>query len=136
MAYDNNNIFARILRPGDPVPYKGLMRKSIHSPEYQRVLALLVAMRQKAGLTQRELAKKLDREHSFVCRIETGERRLDLIEFYWVCRALGQAAPQLYTELIRQIENPTASESIAPFLIKAAEPRSTYKIKTGKSVNA
>ena len=35
----------------------GAMRKSIHSPEYQQVLARLVAMRQKAGLTQRDLAK-------------------------------------------------------------------------------
>lgn len=42
----------------------------------------LLAMRQKAGLTQRDLAKKLGREHSFVWRIEAGERRLDVIEFY------------------------------------------------------
>jgi len=108
------------------------MRKSIHSPEYQQVLALLVAMRQKAGLTQRDLAKQLGREHSFVWRIETGERRLDLIEFYWICQALGQDAPHLYAELIKKIEKPSQSGTSAPFLIKAAEPRSSYRIKSGK----
>jgi transcriptional regulator with XRE-family HTH domain len=108
------------------------MRKSIHSPEYQQVLALLVAMRQKAGLTQRDLAKKLGREHSFVWRIETGERRLDVIEFYWICQALGQDAPYIYTELIKGIEKPTESGTPAPFLIKAAEPRSSYRIRPGK----
>ena len=61
------------------------MTKSVHTPAYEKVMAELVAMREKAGLTQRQLAKKLNREYSFVWRIETGERRLDLVEFYWVC---------------------------------------------------
>jgi hypothetical protein len=38
-------------------------------------------------MTQRQLAAKLKREHSFVGRIEIGERRLDLIEFWEYCRA-------------------------------------------------
>ena len=65
------------------------MRKSTHSPEYVEVLQTLVSMRKAAGLTQRELAKKLKREQSFVWRIEHGERRLDVVEFHWVCNALG-----------------------------------------------
>jgi DNA-binding XRE family transcriptional regulator len=80
------------------------MRKSIHSPEYQHVLTALVAMREKAGMTQRDLAKKLGREHSFVWRIETGERRLDVIEFHWVCKALGQDASEVYRSLIRSVK--------------------------------
>ena len=76
------------------------MRKSIHSPEYRLVLERLVALRHKAGLSQRELAEKLGREHSFVWRIETGERRLDVVEFHWVCEALGQDASRVYRDLI------------------------------------
>ena len=83
--------------------YKGSMRKSIHSAEYRRVLVKLVEMRKEAGMTQRELAHKLGREHSFVWRIETGERRLDVIEFYWVCRALGRDATTVYRDVIRGI---------------------------------
>ena len=77
------------------------MRKSIHSPEYQHVLDRLVALRKRAGLTQRELARKLGREHSFVWRIETGERRLDIVEFFWVCEALGANAAHLCQQLAK-----------------------------------
>ena len=76
------------------------MKKSIHSEEYQAVLNKLVEMRTAAGLTQRALAKKLNREYSFVWRIEKGERRLDVVEFFWVCEALGQDAKAVYAELI------------------------------------
>ena len=48
------------------------MKESIHSEEYKVVLLKLVAMRTEAGLTQRDLAKRLNREHSFVWRVETG----------------------------------------------------------------
>ncbi len=75
------------------------MRKTIHTPEYQCVLKKLVEMRHSAGMTQRELATRLEREHSFVWRIEKGERRLDLLEFFWVCEALGQDAETIYAEL-------------------------------------
>ena len=77
------------------------MKKSVHSPEYRLVLKKLVAMREQAGLTQRDLAKKLGREHSFVWRIETGERRLDVAEFFWVCQALNQDASATYRALIK-----------------------------------
>ncbi|HBA84892.1 MAG TPA: XRE family transcriptional regulator [Verrucomicrobia bacterium] len=86
-------------------PYSGGMRKSVHSEEYQLVLAKLIAMRKEAGLTQRALAKRLDREYSFVWRIEKGERRLDVVEFYWVCQALEKNAKTVYKELVSAIES-------------------------------
>lgn len=79
------------------------MKESINSPEYQLVMEALIAMRKKAGLTQRDLAKALNREHSFVWRIETGRRRLDVIEFFWLCRTLKQDAAVVYRDLIREI---------------------------------
>jgi len=76
------------------------MTKSAHTPHYEKILAELVAMRKKAGLTQRQLAKKLNREYSFVWRIETGERRLDLVEFYWVCNACNFDPAKTYSRLV------------------------------------
>ena len=75
------------------------MKKSTHTEEYKAVLDQLVKMRKEAGFTQRQLAEKLEREHSFVWRIEKGERRLDVVEFFWVCNALGYDAAKVYTEL-------------------------------------
>ena len=75
------------------------MKKSTHTEEYKAVLVQLVKMRKEAGLTQRQLAEKLEREHSFVWRIEKGERRLDVVEFFWVCNALEQEAAKVYSAL-------------------------------------
>lgn len=86
------------------------MKKSTHSPEYQYVLKKLIEMRRAAGLTQLELATRLEREQSFIWRIEKGERRLDLVEFRWVCQALNVRPEKIYKELMRemdsQLENP------------------------------
>jgi len=79
------------------------MTESIHSPEYRLVLAKLIAMRQETGMTQRDLAKILKRENSFVWRIETGKRRLDVVEFYWVCKALRKNAAVVYRKIIHEI---------------------------------
>ncbi|MDA3874577.1 MAG: helix-turn-helix transcriptional regulator [Kiritimatiellae bacterium] len=76
------------------------MKKTIHSREYQVVVEKLRALREAAGMTQRDLAAKLDREHSFVWRMEKGERRLDVVEFHYVCQALGADTDALYSELL------------------------------------
>jgi len=65
------------------------MAKSLHTPEYEHFRALLVAAREKAGLTQAGVSEKLRRPQSFVAKYEGGERRLDVIEFVQVCTALG-----------------------------------------------
>lgn len=78
------------------------MEKSTFTPLYERFRERLVAMREKAGMTQRDLARKLGREHSFVSRIELGERRLDVVEFYWVAKALGQDPGRVAADLMRE----------------------------------
>lgn len=64
------------------------MAKSLHTPEYEHFRSLLVAAREKVGLTQAEVSAKLGRPQSFVAKYEGGERRLDVIEFVQVCTAL------------------------------------------------
>ncbi len=44
-------------------------------------------------MTQRELATRLDVAHALVANWESGERRVDLAEFYWICGACG-ASPE------------------------------------------
>ncbi len=60
------------------------MHKSIYSPQYQAVTQRLRELREGAGMTQRDLAQKLNVPRSTVARIELGERRVDLLEFYRV----------------------------------------------------
>jgi transcriptional regulator with XRE-family HTH domain len=63
--------------------------KQLRTGRHERVMAVLVAIREEAGVTQRELARRIGRAHSYVGRIETGARRLDLPEFIEWCEALG-----------------------------------------------
>jgi transcriptional regulator with XRE-family HTH domain len=63
--------------------------KTIYSQEYKRLLETLVALRQEAGLTQRDLAKRLGTHHSWVAKVELGERRLDVIETVRLIKVLG-----------------------------------------------
>jgi transcriptional regulator with XRE-family HTH domain len=64
------------------------MPKSIFSEGQEKLQKLLQTTRQKANLTQSELAKKLNRPQSFVSKYESGERRLDLVELRQICQAL------------------------------------------------
>ena len=65
----------------------GAMEKSTFTPEYLALRNELVAARKGAGLTQRELAKRLAVAHSWVAKVESGERRLDFVELWWFLSA-------------------------------------------------
>jgi transcriptional regulator with XRE-family HTH domain len=49
---------------------------------------LLRAIRKESGLSQQELATRLDKPQSFVSKYESGERRLDILEIFQICRTL------------------------------------------------
>jgi transcriptional regulator with XRE-family HTH domain len=51
--------------------------------------ALIIAERKAAGLSQAEVAKKLRRYQSIVANIESGERRIDVVEFLDIAEAIG-----------------------------------------------
>ena len=76
------------------------MQKSLKSPEYARLIAALVAVRHSAGIRQQALAKKLNRPQSFVAKYEGGERRLDLIEFIAIARALDADPVKLFRDFV------------------------------------
>ena len=67
------------------------MEKSRHirTPRHKMLMATLKSARETAGLTQRELAQRLDRAHSYVGKIESGERQLNVLEFCEYVQALG-----------------------------------------------
>jgi transcriptional regulator with XRE-family HTH domain len=78
------------------------LSKSVYSAHYKRLRALLIAYREKAGLTQTELAKALGRPQSFISKVESGERRLDVVELLEVLRALNYDSAEFISELSRK----------------------------------
>lgn len=75
------------------------MRKSIYDQDYRRLIDALREARTSAGLTQQDVADRLRRPQSFVAKIEGCERRLDLVEFVHLCRALGVAPTAILSAL-------------------------------------
>ncbi|MER9227940.1 helix-turn-helix domain-containing protein [Mesorhizobium sp. M0664] len=75
------------------------MPKSLRSPRHQRFLAQLVSLRKAKGLTQAQVAEKLDRPQSFVAKYEGGERRLDVIEFLDLTAALDADPCEILSSL-------------------------------------
>ena len=78
------------------------LSKSVHSPDMFAFRGLLVKARKAAGLTQQELAKRLGKPQSFVAKYEGGERRLDVVEFISVARAIGADPIRIIRSLMRQ----------------------------------
>lgn len=56
------------------------MEKTIYSSEYKKVIDKLKDARIKAGLTQLDVARKLRKHQSYISKIESRERRLDILE--------------------------------------------------------
>lgn len=63
--------------------------KGFQDERYRVLIGMLVAARKSAGLSQGALADLLHRHQQFVSRYETGERRLDVVEFVDIARALA-----------------------------------------------
>lgn len=76
------------------------MPSSIFTDRHQEFIGFVASARKAAGITQVELAARLDRPQSFVSKVERGERRLDVIEFCQVAEALGQEPAKLLQEFL------------------------------------
>ena len=75
------------------------MTKSVFTAKYDRFRLLMVEARKSVELTQSQLAKKLSRPQSFVSKYERGERRLDVVEFLAVAKAIGTDPVKLIKKL-------------------------------------
>lgn len=81
------------------------MPSSLYSDEYVAFVDALVDVRRGLGVTQDELAARLQKPQSFVSKSERRQRRIDVVEFIAIAEALGQD-PAALLERLRG--NPTA----------------------------
>ncbi|MGF6178687.1 helix-turn-helix domain-containing protein [Ensifer sp. 4252] len=65
------------------------MAKTLGTPRHKALIALLIEKREAAGLTQTELAAQLGEYQSFVARLESGQRRVDVVELLEIAAILG-----------------------------------------------
>ena len=65
------------------------MTKTLHSARHRRLVQLLIEQRKAAGLTQADVAKALNRHQPHIANIESGERRVDVVEFLELAQVIG-----------------------------------------------
>lgn len=80
------------------------MAKSVFTSEYETFLKLLRAAREKAGITQVQVAQKLELTQSAVSKIERGERRLDVVELRRWCQAIGISLSKFARDLEKALD--------------------------------
>ena len=76
--------------------------KSVHSTEQAVFCELMIKARKAANLTQHQVAKRLRRPQSFVAKYEGGERRVDVVEFIEICKAVEADPNKLLKVLIQR----------------------------------
>ncbi|MEP2990017.1 MAG: helix-turn-helix transcriptional regulator [Parasphingorhabdus sp.] len=65
------------------------MGRTLRSPGHLALMEALKRARLDAELTQTQLAERLDRPQSFVAKYENGERKIEVVEFVHITRAIG-----------------------------------------------
>jgi len=75
------------------------MAKTLGTEQHKALIAMLIAKREAAGITQAQLAEALGEYQSFVARLESGQRRVDVIELIELANILGFDAAALVTAL-------------------------------------
>ena len=70
------------------------MSRTLGSSRHRALIDYVIQQRKKADLTQEQVAKKLRRYQSYITLVETGQRRIDVVEFMDLADAIGFDAPE------------------------------------------
>ena len=68
---------------------EGVLSKTLGTLRHNALIAFLTAKRHAAGMSQSDLADALGEYQSFVARMESGQRRVDVIEYENLAEILG-----------------------------------------------
>jgi transcriptional regulator with XRE-family HTH domain len=75
------------------------MSRPLSSDAYKAMIDRLVDARRAAGIRQVELAERLGKPQSFISKVERRERRIDVVEFVIIARAIGADAANLFAQV-------------------------------------
>ncbi len=82
---------------------QSMEQKSIHSENYRIVIQNLRNIRESKGITQAQLAKKIGCNQTVVSKIETMERRIDIIELRSICHSLDVDVIEFITNIEKKL---------------------------------
>lgn len=76
------------------------MVRSLRTPGHRAMMQVLTETRKSKGITQQDLADRLSRPQSYIAKVETGERRLDVVEFIEWASAIDSSPPELISAIV------------------------------------
>ena len=91
MGYSRLRFMGSVMTTRTPTPANNVMPQ------------VLRAARLATELSQADLARRLRKPQSFVSKIETGERSLNVVEFAIIARAIGVDPLALFAEVIEAL---------------------------------
>lgn len=65
------------------------MARTFDSARHEALRAFLIAKREKAGLRQVDLAKRLKRKQQYISYVETGQKLIEVVELMEWAEAIG-----------------------------------------------
>jgi transcriptional regulator with XRE-family HTH domain len=92
---------------------------SIWSPSHTLLRTRLRELRERADITQVQLAARLGKPQSYVSKVESGERKLDFLEVRDYCVECGQA----FTAFVEMLEPLLENQPPAPQNQKRRHPK-------------
>lgn len=87
--------------------------KTIATKRHKRLIELLIAERKGHSLRQEELARALRKQQAWISRIESGDRRVDVVEFLDLADAIG-FDPFIALAAIRHVERDKPLKTVRP----------------------
>ena len=81
------------------------MSSPLHDTSYRAFVDHLTALRSRAGVTQAELARRLDKPQSYVSKVERYERRIDPAEFRAFAKALDADPAGVYESVVAMLDS-------------------------------
>ena len=86
----------------------------VFSDEYEVAPRFILRMRRAAGLSQRQVAKGLQRSQGHVQRMETRQRSIEIVEFCRIARMSGRDPVEALSALIAEWDAAAAEGAPQP----------------------
>ena len=79
------------------------MPKTVFTGAHQHLVEVLVKTRKAAKLNQTEVAERVGKDQTFISLIERSQRRVDVLEFVALAKAMGQDPVELFEKVVARL---------------------------------
>lgn len=85
---------------------------NVSRAEWEILSKLIAKAREDAGLSQSEVARRLNRRQAYIWKIENSQQRIDPLELIELCRAMGISATPMFAEFETEVLRRKQSETL------------------------